>query len=152
MAKKRKSWFEAVKQQYVVTYNRIKESNVDGIPDVMKTHDHEQAGTFLILLCFNITRRDPFTKCTVFAWHRCILTFNTFLPISSPIFTVSHWKGKTRKKYRHRITLWRYWIKSCPSLVRISCFYWLQPDGELPKEVKTILVEKISKSIIIIYF
>ena len=55
------------KQQYVVTYNRIKESNVGGFLDVMKTHDHEQADTFLILRCFNIARRDPFTKCTVYS-------------------------------------------------------------------------------------
>ena len=67
MAKKRKSGFEAVKQQYVVTYNRIKESNVDGFLDVMKTRDHEQADTFLILRPFKIARRDPFKKCTVYS-------------------------------------------------------------------------------------
>ena len=30
----------------------------------------------------------------------------------------------------------------CPSLVGVSCFYWLQADMQLLKEIKNILVKK----------
>ena len=40
VAEKSKSGFETVKQQYVVTYDRISEGNVEGFSDVIKTSDH----------------------------------------------------------------------------------------------------------------
>ena len=40
VAEKSKSGFETVKQQYVVTYDRISEGNVERFSDVIKTSDH----------------------------------------------------------------------------------------------------------------
>ena len=56
LARKSKSGFEAVSQQYIVTYDRISESNMESFPDVMKTHNHEEVDMLLILHCFNIER------------------------------------------------------------------------------------------------
>lgn len=33
-------------------------------------------------------------------------------------------------------------LQVCPSLVGVSCFYWLQPDRQLLQEIKNILVKK----------
>ena len=60
--KNSKSGFKSVSQQFVVTYDKISENNVEGFPDIMKTHDN----TLLIPHCSNIARRDPFTTCTVY--------------------------------------------------------------------------------------
>ena len=40
VAEKSKSGSETVKQQYVVTYDRISEGNVEGFSHVIKTTDH----------------------------------------------------------------------------------------------------------------
>ena len=66
LAKKSKSRYEAVNQQYKVTYDRISESDIESFLDVMKMHDHEEADTLLIPHCFSIARRVPFTIYTVY--------------------------------------------------------------------------------------
>ena len=88
-AKKSKSGFEAVNQQFVVTYDRISESNIESFPDVIKTHGHEEADTLFILNCFSIATRDPFTTGTV---YRDGLVVNSLDSQSrSPVFKTTGW-------------------------------------------------------------
>lgn len=54
-------------KRYVVTYDKISESNIqDSIEDVA-THDHEEADTLIVLHCLNIARQNPFSECTVYS-------------------------------------------------------------------------------------
>ena len=104
LARKSKSGFEAVSQQYIVTYDRISESNMESFPDVMKTHNHEEADMLLILHCFNIERRDPFTTCTVYSPDTDVFLFliHFYPPFPQACFTLE------RKKTQERSTLDRF--------------------------------------------
>ena len=99
LAKKSKSEYEAVNQQHVVTYDKISKSNIESFPDVMKTHDHEETDTLLILHCFNIARRDPFTACTVYSPDTGVLLLLTHFYPSLPQSLLFHTeKGKDARK------------------------------------------------------
>ena len=54
-------------KKYVVTHDLISESNIDNDADDMKSHDHEEADTPLILQAIDVTKIDPFMECVVYS-------------------------------------------------------------------------------------
>ena len=52
---------------YVITYNTVRESNLGEFPEQMQTHGHEEADALMILHCWYVAKRDPFTSCTVYS-------------------------------------------------------------------------------------
>ena len=54
-------------KKYVVTHDLTSESNIVNYADDMKSHDHEEADTLLILQAINIAKTDPFTECVVYS-------------------------------------------------------------------------------------
>ena len=66
LARKSITALEQIRKNYVVTYDKVRETNLEEFPEYISTHDHEEADTLLILHCWDAARKDPFTMCTVF--------------------------------------------------------------------------------------
>ena len=67
LAERSKIAFGEIYKKYVITYNTFSESNLAEILEQMQTHDHEDANTLMILHCWYVAKRDPFTSCTVYS-------------------------------------------------------------------------------------
>ena len=52
---------------FVVTYDLCSETNIAEYPDTLKTHDHEEADTLLILQAIDVATSDPFAECVIFS-------------------------------------------------------------------------------------
>ena len=47
-------------------YDMTSETNIPNF-SMVREHDHEEAGTLLILHCLDVAKRDPFSECVVFS-------------------------------------------------------------------------------------
>ena len=61
------SSFEARDLKYSITYDLCNVSNIESYPDEMKTHDHEEADTLLILQALDVAKRNPSTECVIYS-------------------------------------------------------------------------------------
>jgi len=113
----------------VVTYDKVSISTLADFSDNMKTHDHEEADTLLILHCFDIAKRDPFTTCTVYSPDTDVFLLLIYFYSSLPQSLVFHTgKGKDTR------------------MINIGSCY----EGVGPSQAQALfqnyLVERISKS------
>jgi hypothetical protein len=53
--------------QYAVSYETTCRSNLENFPEELHTHDHEEAGTLILLHAINISSRNPFAELHIYS-------------------------------------------------------------------------------------
>ena len=59
------NYFEENNTNYVVVYDTVCETNIDGFEEALKEHSQEEAATLMVLYALEIADRDPFSKVCV---------------------------------------------------------------------------------------
>ena len=58
---------EKAEKCFVITYDLVSITNIQNIDENLKSHDHEEADTLLVLHAIDVAKRDPFCKCVIFS-------------------------------------------------------------------------------------
>ena len=59
---------EKAEKHFVITYDLVSITNIQNLDENLKSHDHEEADTLLLLHTIDVvSKRDPFCKCVVFS-------------------------------------------------------------------------------------
>ena len=75
------NYFEENNTNYVVVYDTVCETNIDGFEEALKEHSQEEAATLMVLYALEIAERDPFSKvCVVSPDTDVFLLFISMFP------------------------------------------------------------------------
>ena len=58
---------EKAEKSFVITYDLVSITNIQNLDENLKSHDHEEADTLLVLRAISVAKRDPFCKCVVYS-------------------------------------------------------------------------------------